>query len=245
MADEVKQAEEMDLDELSKAIDAASKTSEGQPAAPPEPEEISYALSTGQVYKGKTEKEVIEQLIKAQEHATIAIRDREAQLKAERAQKAFAQGEIDQSKGFEQDKFLELLAKDAREAERYKMKFMPEMQYAYQTIDRVNRMIEVNNFLNLAKDYPNTDENAQILESRLQALGRPPTAENMFIAYHMLRNEGVIKPAPAEQETYTPPKPPPVLGGAGASSTPDAFAQIDTMTDAQLEEFLKKKGLLR
>jgi hypothetical protein len=246
MADEVKAPEQMNTDELLAAIEKESITATGAPVVEAPPPEIEVKLATGQVYKGKDYAEVVDKLKAAQEHASIAIRDREAQLKQLREQLSTMPQPTSQpaSDKFDKAHYYKLLEDNPIEAQDYIDGYRPNAKQAYETVTRVNRMMEVNQFLQMAKDYPNTDENAQLLEAKVSAMGRPMTSDNMFIAYHTLRNEGAIKPIETEQASYKPPTPPPPLGGTGAQSTPDLIAQVDRMTDAELESLLRKKGLL-
>ena len=256
MAD--KNPEEMSLEELEAAIDQETKT-EADPAAKTkepeekESEEIEVKLETGQVYKGKTKDEIMDKLAKAETEATKAIRDRDEQIRnltAALASKASspttakaAERKMDES--FDSSKYYELLQKDPLAAETYILEHNPTVQALVQKLARIDEGVETYNFQVRNQDYPATKEASAAIMARMEAEGRSWTADNLEIVFNTLKREGTVKPLEAkkeaEEEVKTP-KPPPTV--RGESFQQEAHAQIEQLSDADLEKLLRKKGLL-
>ena len=77
MAAEVK-IEPGQIPQTQEELKAALGVQEQKPA---EEQIIEVKLATGEVFKGKTQQEVIDALVKSKEEATTAIRDRERQIR--------------------------------------------------------------------------------------------------------------------------------------------------------------------
>lgn len=233
-------------EELDAAITAAVG---GTPdAAPPaEPQMLEVKLATGQVYKGKTEKEVIDQLVKAQEHASMTIHEKDQQLKQVLSQMSTQRSApATENAGFDQAKYFKLMEQNALEAADYLDSFRPKVREAYQSVQQLKQGGELTAFLNTCQDFPSTDPSAiSAMKARMNAEGREPTADNLELVYGRLTREGVIKPAPKQSSSEQIPAPAPVLGGHSASSAPDPFAELERMSMAELEKVYRRKGLIQ
>jgi hypothetical protein len=247
MADEVKQPET--YEEINAAIDAAVG---GKPESEPEPQMLEFKTVTGQVYKGRTEREVIDQLVKAQEHASMTIhqmreerRLADAQMASQRAAQQVP-ASIESGDLVDKPKFYKMLEEAPGQGIRYAVMQIPEIKEAFQALQQLKQGQELTTFLNNCSDFPATDQSAiSAMRDRLQQEGRAPTADNLELVYARLSREGVIKPvpkAPAQEPRHAPA---PVLGGMSSGQSPDPFAELERMSSADMEKLYRRKGLIQ
>jgi hypothetical protein len=245
----------MSLEDLSKAIDAASVTAEGKPVTAAEaPKEFSVTTETGQVYKGKTQEEVLQQLVKAQTHATKTIaqqkRDMEelqaklaAQVQAPTKPAVVAGQRMTQE---QKKQYYELLESDPVEASMYLDSFRQDYQFIYNTAQYVELARQTSQFETTHPEFPNNDPTAvEALQGRMK--DKPWNYENLVVAADSLYRDGTIKPAQSRSEevTLTTPAPAPVLGGSGASPSFDVVDQFAKLPLDQMEKLAREKGWLK
>jgi hypothetical protein len=213
---------------------------------------IEIKLSTGEVYKGKTEAEVIEALKKGKEEATVTIRDRERQIKELREKDAPltpAKGEV-----FDKTKYYELMSEDPMGAFHYQMAYVmgvdpahagEALRYAYQTAQAVDARLQNALFREKYPSAPYGDDFADTMMNHMTDSRRAWTAENLGMTYLELKEEGKVKeskqdaPVPAEGDA-----PPPNPGKSSSGVSSDTMSQIEKMSTNDLEAYLKKLGVL-
>jgi hypothetical protein len=242
--------DEMTDVELQTAIDQQSTTATGAPATPTPPvdppEGYEFKTATGQVYKGKTKDEVIAQMIKAQENATIHIKQQHDRLKDFEARAIQAPVAAPVNGGFQKAEYFKLLEEDPLKAQDYLDSYRPMVSRVLSTVDKMEYGFQAQEFLRAVPDYEDLPENADRIRTRLAAEQKPLTADNMRLAYYSLLGEGVIKKNAQAAEQNPGPRVPPVLGGAGAGPT-DEIGNIESetanMDDKQFAEYLRKKGV--
>lgn len=233
--------------ELQTAIEQQSTTATGDPVAPPpEPESYEYKTATGQVYKGKTKDEVIAAVLKAQENATLHIKEQHDKIKDMEAKlQTQVQPATPVNGGFQKKRYYELLEEDPLQAQDYLDGFRPQYGRVMGAVEKFEYGLQAQEFIRRVPEFEDSQENATALFTRLKMENRPFTADNMQLVYHTLQSEGVIKNAPAEPPRPATPNPPPVMGGASgqASELANIDAEVSGMTDAQFEDYLRKKGI--
>lgn len=228
--------------------------------------EINLTLKDGTVVKAENAEEAFKTVVGMYENTkewaktemgNLKTQVETAQAEAMRAAQLAEQNKprVDNGNGFNKDQYYKLLNDDPIAAQNYldgqRFGIEPTQVPSYfQNLDRRVSVFEQQNlavsFVQQAEDFPQTREASTALTDRvkeLQQAGYPVTVDTMNMAYRQLVDEKRITPLERQQQQQE--EIPPSLGGGG-SSIPDAEIQkAEQMSDADLEKFLKAKGVLK
>lgn len=226
---------------------------------------------TGQVFTGSKD-EIIAKMQQSIEHGSLAIEDRESQIREARGQMRQQEERQPGTKGaWDPQKYLDLLGTDPMEARRYQDRHLyglgenddpAEMiRFSYQVADQVNDSLAVSMFHQRNPDFPASEENATALLQFIDREGLPVTTRNLEYAFGELRRNGRLRVDDADQqgdfvdlnfETRTPTKvgsrsrgegaPPAPSGGGGGRTALDA-ADFDSLSDDELEKEINRRGM--
>lgn len=186
--------------------------------------EFVKQLETGQLYKGKTQAELVDQLAKAQEEASKEIkRLREAQKAAQ------VQPAPSTEPKFDNNKYYELLATDPIQANDYYLDFSPKAQKLNQQMEQFEEMrkdvshrAEFGRFQSVAGDFDfDNPEAVAKFDENWKNLGLPFTAENLLMAHNHFVRSGIYS---AKQEAAGTPitqnAANPTLNGGNTQASP-------------------------
>jgi hypothetical protein len=203
---------------------------------------VGMAENTKDVYKEeKAKREALEQRIASIEAATAAANRPKPTEGA-----------------FNQEKYYELLNRNAVEAANYvdahrfginDPNSVPQVFQSMQRDISVTRQEAMGAaFLQQhAKDFPQTPEStAELMKSFKEYIGQgyPATVETLNLAYGQAVTQGHIKPLD-QKEAQERQEPNPSLSGSGASGIDAAeMNKVESMSDKELEALLRSKGLL-
>lgn len=225
---------------------------------------IELKLADGAVIKAATAEEALKIAAKMYEDTKNYAKDEKAQREAMEARIASIEARAAeaskpklQAGQFDNERYFKLLNEDPVSAANYldAHRFgvqdpsqVPGMFQGMQTdLSVMKQEAMAAKFMQQhAKDFPQNAESARELrttfESYLNA-GYPATVETLNLAYSNAINEGRIKPMEekAEEEPVTPN---PSLSGSGSSADAAEINKVEQMSDADLEKYLKEKGLL-
>lgn len=223
---------------------------------------LEVKLSTGQTYKGATQQELMDQLVKAQENATTFIEQQKEKDAAREARLAELEAELSKSRTpppttqgtFSSEKYYELLGKDPLLAADYldgaRYGVSPE-QVREVWVGAVHNSTEAAVVLQAAlfearcPDYPSTPEASDAL---LKQLGdRRVSADNMELAWNELKRQGVITPKEegTEEEKEKPRRAPRLPSGSGGSTPSINVEEVAwTVPITDLEKMIEKQSRL-
>lgn len=173
-----------------------------QQGAPPAERQFRVKTRTGQVFTG-TKDQIIQKLTQSVEHGSMAIEDRESQLREIRGQVRQQQERQPGTQGaWDPQKYLDLLGTDPMEARRYQDRFYygvgegedpaEIVRFSYQVADQINDTMAVSQFLQRNEDFPATEQNATMLLQFIDKENLPVTTRNLEYAYGELRRSGKI-----------------------------------------------------
>lgn len=225
---------------------------------------VELTLKTGEVIKAPNYEEALKIAVKMAEDTKdvyktekAAREQLEARMATIEAQTADAARPKPVEGQFSNEKYYELLNRDAAAANDYYLEHrfgMPANQLVqkFQQLDHdvsVTRQeaMAAQFIQQHAKDFPQTPDAAKALRTQFEGYlsqGYPATVETLNLAYGQAVNEGHIKPLEEkEPEKQEPPNP--ALGGGGSAGITDEEAsKVETMSDKELEAYLRSKGLL-
>lgn len=249
--------EEQQIEELRRELEAL-KSKEVGGTSVPTPLEIK--LATGQVVKG-TPDEALKTLTKMVEDNSAAVRQREAETRELREllvkQRQQTSGE---PVAFDPKQYFEIWERNPQDALLYQLQALfgfetPQevqgtLQEMYNSSQEWRDAREIGLFYGRCPDYLPTNENAEILLTRLNEQGREPTADNYEMVFRQLTAEGRLKPASVpgatgEGAAQSPPTtPPPQIGVGAGEVSPDWIRQFESLSTADQEKLLREKGLL-
>ena len=212
------------------------------------PKEIEVKLTTGQVYRGKTQDEVMQQLVRAQEEASRTISDLRRQPEPE-PQPAPA-GE------FDVNQYYKLLAENPVAAQNYMLGYqlgidpnevVPTLRYVYDVSQRANASMQIAEFHARHPEYPGGTDSAELIFREMEGRGKRPleaTVEDLEHAYYTLRDAKKIVPletpvAGQQPQTYAP-----TLGGNSGGQGADIVKDFSNLSSAQMEAYFKKAGVM-
>jgi hypothetical protein len=262
--------ESMNDDQLKQAIQNQNQPT-SQPAAATEPIEIKAA--TGQVYRGSTPQEVIDQLLKAQENATAVIteeREQNRQLQGrlqEIEKRVQSQPPAPKSSKFDKIKYFQTWEQDPLEAERQAVREILADEFGVETFEELRDTLRFTNSeaLNTAQqrelilfqaahpEIPYNPETAELVVNRMRENGVDDRniirKQDMEYAALQLITEGKIKTINGEPEPVrqAPPVPPPPQG-VGSSSMGNGAVTEDKAYSMPMNEFealLRQTGILK
>ena len=239
-------------EQLRAAVEAAQKPS---PAAT----EVEVKLATGQVYRGKTQEEVIQQLVHAQEEAskTIKAKSDENKRLSELAQQAQTPPKPAEpaNGGFNNTEYWRLMEADPLAALNYELKHVFGMdvqelksaiQEGHETTEQLRQHSAVALFMHRHPEWPSTEESSQLLLERLQERQLPLTTDSLELSFYSLVNEGKLKAEKPQEQSSAVNLPPPTLSGTGAGAPePSIIEQAERMDSKQLEDLVTRLGMKR
>lgn len=184
------------------------------PSTPDEPASeklLRIQLRNGKIYTGKTERELLQQLVQAQENADVHIKDREEQIREMRGKVQHVQVNQPQSGAWDAQKYLDLLGSDPMEARRYQDQHYYGLQdgenaaemfkFSYELSDRVADTIAVTEFHRANPDFPGGQEASVALLKRVEDEGLALNPRNLASCYRDMVREGAIQPnSPSPQQ---------------------------------------------
>lgn len=207
---------------------------------------LEVKLRTGHIYKGATPRALIDELAKAQESATLKIRQQNEELErlkaapVQQVQQPTAQDQYDAAE------YYRLWQKDPREAEAYTRKFDPEYQALKQTFIQNEFRNEMDAFKGTVNWYPSDQQEAQAFTRSFLASGLQPNRYNYELVYRRMVDAGDLKASPIQEIRGQQP-PPPRMGGSSAQpqdtgiSVAD-FERLPSKQQAEVLERLKSQG---
>ena len=194
---------------------------------------IEVKLATGQVYKGANHQEVIDQLVKAQEHSSAKIKEQGDSINAmQQAQLPVA--EPPKEGEFDKTTYWNLWADDPMKAKAYQDGFDPVQRELQQSAEQTRKRGELDNFKATVGWTP-TPEEATAFASEFARSGLEATAINLEVIYGRMVRTGAIGAA-----TPTRPRAPvPLNRNTGVPPVVDegAFARLPA---AQMREVIEK-----
>lgn len=230
------------------------------------PTPIELTLKNGEVVKAANAEEALKTLAKMYEDtkdwAKGKIDQTQADLEANKAETARLAQLVEQSRprtndGFDKDQYYRLLNEDPMKAQNYVDAYrfgIPDpdqvpkyFQNMNEKITQFDGMTLAGQFLQQHEEFPQGDaEAAKALRNEMEGLtnqGHPFSMETMEMAYRRSVTAGKIKPleAAAQQDDELPPS----LGGSGSVVSDTEVAKAEQMNDADLEKFLREKGVLK
>lgn len=234
-------------------------------AVTPDQKPIELTLGDGSVVKGANLEEAFENLKKAKENASAEIRRQKEQAEALQNQYQNLQQEVERLKKpvqtdgskFDKETYYKMLNDDPIQAQDYldRYRWDRDPKDVIQSFQNVENQVSVLTQQSVAAaflqqhadDFPPDPEAAKALTNKMREYtsnGIPFNVMTLNAAYNELVQNQVIKPVQATQTQESGPNP--SLSGAGRQSTEDADIQkAEKMTDADLEKFLRTKGVLR
>jgi len=231
-------------EELNKAVkDVAAGAALADKGIP-----LEVKLTTGQVYHGSTPQELLDQLVKAQENSSMALKqtkDELAQIRAEQVQRVQEAQHVQADNEYSDGEYYKLFAENPRKAQEYLDRFDPEKQEYKQTIEGMRRQSEIDRFKANVGFAP-TQEEAVLFGQEFAAAKMEPTANNLELMFYRLVNQGKIR-APQISGVSGQQAPPPNLGGGstgmgGGGFDMAAFRQLPADQQKQVIEKLRAQG---
>ncbi len=205
--------------------------------------DFSVVLETGQTYKAKTKDELIQQLVKAQEHSSKRIKEL-----ASSPPNALPQQPVPTGPQYSKDQYWQTAAEDPVQAFDYVLQFSPQAKKLQETVARLEAMErdvsnqrEVNTFQNIANDFDSEDPQVvNKFEEEWNKLNLPITAQNMLMAHSLFLRTGVYQPKVAQvQPVASGIQPLPTLGNNPASGQPAQQVDPNTMSTTDLAALIK------
>lgn len=237
----------------------ADSTPPTNPPAPPTPDQIAkdlappefeIKLATGEVFKGKDEKEVLGKLAKAKEDATYAIRDREEQI---RGLQAPPPSPASEGQKFDPQTYYNLFAQDPQAALTYQLSFLvglpaeevaPAIRYSYDVSQHAAALLETSAFHQRHPEFPGGDEATDLMIRKLNEKNMDWTADNLELVFSELSREGRLKPAQPQPETSHHVAPPPSFSPSAPSPSSDIISSFENLSSAEQEKLLRKWGMI-
>lgn len=225
---------------------------------------IELTLKDGTVVKAPSAEEAFKTVVKMYEDTKEHFKGKTDQLAADlEAQRAEVARLAQQSRpqptnhnGFNNEAYYKLLNDDPIKAQNYLDSYRfgianpDEVPGYFQSMDRkisaFDQQLLAASFVQQHEDFPQTAETSKELTARVADLrnqGYPVTLDTMNMAYSQLVGEGKIKPI--EKRAQEPEELPPSPGGSGAVMADSEVRKAENMNDADLEKFLREKGVLK
>jgi len=221
---------------------------------------IELKLANGNVIKAENAEEALKVAAKMIEDNSAAYRETKASLDTMQTQYQTLEQRIEAMKpkpeptnGFDKDKYYQLLhddpirAQNYLDGQRFGVPADEVPQYftgMYQKVTAMEGESLAAGFVNRHQEFPQDTDSAKALTDRvvqLRNMGHPTSAETMELAYQQLVNEGSIKPVEKQEDKE---EIPPSLGGSGSNMSEADVKKAETMSNKELEAFLKSKGML-
>jgi hypothetical protein len=229
------------------------------PLVPDPPKEVVITLSTGQVYKGANEAEVLAKVVEAQESASKLIREQnEALQSAEADLERWKPRTTPNEEGFNNEQYFQLLANDPLAAQAYALSELlgvapqdvqRELQYIRGEVYETGDLKQTAAFHARHPEAPAGEEFAEAIIQRFEERGmdlrKHWTADNIEAVYFQLVHEGKIKPSPGATVEVQPGdevRTLPIPGAGGGGPAADQVAAFSMMTLEQQEDYLRKQG---
>jgi hypothetical protein len=244
-----KQTQPTELEKLQQEIETEQARIAAEKTEQP-PEEYKVEIE-GQVFKGASEKEVLDKLVKAQENATRTIREerqrsKELQQQLERS-KPIATSDTNGTTNGEYDpkKYLAMWESgDFIGAENYNLQHNPTVQRVLSVVEAIERNTIVDRFNSMNPDFTRSAENGDLLVREVERLGgNPEDPLHLSAAWTSLKESGKVtvqEDEPARERPKPPPSPR-ARGGNGLSSS--AVAEAEQMSTEDLDKYLRKVGM--
>ena len=218
---------------------------------------LEVTLTTGQIYRGATPQEVLDQLVKAQTESTITIkqqRDRTKELEAQLEQAhAPKPSESDAAQQQKLTAYYETWAKDPTDATRGQLADLlgiPKdrvIEVLKNAITASTANSASDEFIARYPEFPSNPQTAQLMNEKLRQLFGggidAATADNLELAYNALRREGRIVPNTLAASGFTqPPQPLPILRGSSAPPNPNLLndAEFRSLSLDKMKEVLER-----
>jgi hypothetical protein len=229
---------------------------------------IEIKLDNGNVIKASSTEEALKIAAKMIEDNSKAYRETKANLDTLQGNVGTLQSQLEELRrppqtnthGLDTAKYWNLYSTDPIAAQNYldSVRFgisdpnqVP--QYLTGINDRLTRMEGSAlgaGFASAHPEYPNTEEAAKMMTERVQQLGaagHPFSYDTLDLAWGQLQAEGRLSPVEKQTEEVTEIPPSPQGAGGVISTTEEAKVEQLTgqMTMAQLEAYMREKGVLR
>ena len=227
---------------------------------------IEITLGDGSVVKGANLEEAFNNLKQMKENTAAELRRQREEAQGIKSQYETLQQEVeklknpprvDDGKSFNKDQYYRMLNDDPIAAQDYLDRYRWDMdpsqvrqqfQNVVQQVSELTQSQVAGVFLaQHAEDFPPDTEAARALSGRVRELsmrGLPFNIDTMNYAYSQLIQEQVIKPVQKQDEPDAQPNP--SLSGAGRVPAEEAeLRKVENMSDADLEKYMRSKGLIR
>lgn len=228
---------------------------------------IDLKLKDGTVVKADTPEEALKTLAKMYEDTKDWAKgklDESHQemetIKAEQlrlSQQVLQNTHKDNGNGFDKDRYYQLLNQDPVmaanyvDAQRFGIQEPSQVPSHFQRMDEritayEGQMLAGQFLQQHAEDFPQSAEAAKDLRGQMEYLtkqGHPATIDTLNMAYDQLIGSGKIKPLEKHEQERDEPNPSP--GGSGANIPEAELAKAENMSDADLEKYLRQKGVLK
>ena len=208
-----------------------------------------FKLGDGTVVKAANWEEAFQKVAQMKVDTATALRDREEQIRTLQTPPVV---EEKPETTYSDKKFWETANVDTKAAVRMALaadlgvapEDLPRMfaEMRNVTVQSADQM-EINRFMQNNPDFPGTPEVSSLLMDTLASENRPLNSENLEYVYLRAVRDGLIEPmGDAAQPQFIPPS---VQGGASHSGGPVTMSQLNSLTDEQYEDFMRKTGLLK
>jgi hypothetical protein len=241
-------------EEIAAQLAAAAAPAAPQSAEPPQlQKEYVVETSTGQVFRGKTQQEVIDKLKASVENGTATIK----QLKD--AQKAAPAPTAPVEEKFDQNTYLQMLGEDGAKAAAYALQFTPEAVELRRQVAEITEFnqsaraqAQINEFKANTPDLPLDDASTKSFEETWNqwdaefrqetGKGLPITASNLKKVHSYCIANKIYAPA-AQAPTVqlgAAALPNPTLNGQGSPSAAAAPVNVNAMSTNDLEAYIRQ-----
>jgi len=228
------------------------------------PTAIELTLKTGEVIKAPSYEEALKIAVGMAENTKDVYKEEKAKREALEArvasmEQAARPKPVAQEGQFDNDKYYRLLNESPVSAANYVDSFrfgIPDPNEVPRVFQTIQRDVSVTRQESMAaqfmqqhsKDFPANPESASALRKQTESLmaqGHPMSVDLLNLAYMQAVESGQIKPL-EEKSAQTREEPNPSLSGGGAAGIVDVAEEqkVASMSDKELEGYLRQKGML-
>lgn len=244
---ETKNPEDMSREEIAAAMAATAETTQSEvPAAEEKPveekpaESFSYTAADGTVYTASSSDDLFKKVTAALNHSKEAVRDRERQISELKPKP------VEESKKYDHEKYLQLLATDGFAAKRYLEEFDDEAKEQRQLVAETRIQNDtrkavagfrasVPEFAKLA-----TPEIAAAFDKRFTESKLPISPETLELVWRRMRVDGSIPDPlpPVEQKKAMPESP----SGTGQRRNTKPAVNPESMSREELRKLIEAEN---
>ena len=224
--------------ELQKTITQVQQTAAAGDRATP----LEVKLSTGHVFRGNTQDELLAELTKAQEHATKLIKEQRDELERLKTETAPPPAAPKPTDTYDPNVYYQIWQQDPLKAQQYVDSFDPAKQMMWQTISRMQYQADLDHFKQTVGFYPDEDQ-AKAFTKEFIASGLQPNKDNYELVYYRMVNQQKIEPTVRQIRGQG--SPPPSINGGGSPPPGfdmDQFQSLPADQQAQVIDRLRKQG---